>query len=147
MRGAGERCDDAITALWKDGLAERISSGRSIAWGTEALALSLLGAPLDGMSAGYLWESSGGNNVLFIRREAAAGRARRRIGVTRIGDVSTGFTACGWVRRHAWRNCSTLASPKRRQRSVRCSTCSQSAARSASTSCVQVFDEPVLAER
>jgi DNA-binding CsgD family transcriptional regulator len=86
---AGERCDDAITALWKDGLAERIELGPLDRTGTEALALSLLGAPLDGMSAGYLWESSGGN-ALFIR-ELLLGALADGL-VTRIGDVHR-FTA------------------------------------------------------
>jgi DNA-binding NarL/FixJ family response regulator len=81
---SGEPCDDAVTALWKDGFAERIDLATLDRDGTEALALSLLGAPLDGVSAGQLWESSGGN-ALFVR-ELLLGALDDGL-IERTGDV------------------------------------------------------------
>lgn len=81
---AAAPCDDAVTALWKDGIAERIDLPTLDRAGTEELALSLLGAPLDGVSAGQLWESSGGN-ALFVR-ELLLGALDDGL-VVRAGDV------------------------------------------------------------
>jgi DNA-binding NarL/FixJ family response regulator len=57
---------DPVTALWKDGLADRIDL-RS--WGeaeTEAVLLAVLGGPIAGGSVRRLWEVSRGN-ALYLR--------------------------------------------------------------------------------
>jgi DNA-binding CsgD family transcriptional regulator len=81
---AGAPCDEAVTALWKDGLAERIDLAPLDRASTDALAVALLGAPLDGVSSGQLWESSGGN-ALFVR-ELLLGALDDGL-VVRTGDV------------------------------------------------------------
>jgi DNA-binding CsgD family transcriptional regulator len=57
---------DPVTALWKDGLAERIDLG---SWGegeTEAVLSALLGGPVATGSVRRLWEVSQGN-ALYLR--------------------------------------------------------------------------------
>jgi DNA-binding CsgD family transcriptional regulator len=81
---SGEPSHDAVRALWKDDLAERIDLAALDRAGTEELARNLLGAPLDGVSAGQLWESSGGN-ALFVRELLIA--ALDDGSIARAGDV------------------------------------------------------------
>jgi DNA-binding CsgD family transcriptional regulator len=57
---------DPVTALWKDGLAERIDLG---SWGeadTEAVLTAVLGGPVASTSVRRLWEVSRGN-ALYLR--------------------------------------------------------------------------------
>ena len=57
---------DPVTALWKDGLAERIDLG---SWGeadTEAVLAAVLGGPVASTSVRRLWEVSRGN-ALYLR--------------------------------------------------------------------------------
>jgi DNA-binding CsgD family transcriptional regulator len=86
---AGASCDDAVIALWKDGLAERIDVAAFDRAGTEALATRILGAPLDGISADQLFASSGGN-ALFVR-ELLLGALDDGL-IARTGDIHR-FTA------------------------------------------------------
>lgn len=62
----GERGPDAVTALWKDGVAERLDiapiGGDDIA----QLLPAVLGGPVDGATLRYLGSRSAGN-VLFLR--------------------------------------------------------------------------------
>jgi DNA-binding CsgD family transcriptional regulator len=57
---------DPITALWKDGLADRIDLDPLGEADVESLAASVLGGPVAGASVRRLWEVSGGN-ALYLR--------------------------------------------------------------------------------
>lgn len=63
---SGEPVDDAIAALWKDDLAERIDLDPLDRAETDDLAAGLLGAPLDAVSRQQLWDVAQGN-ALFVR--------------------------------------------------------------------------------
>jgi DNA-binding CsgD family transcriptional regulator len=69
---SGERAPDPVTALWKDGLAERVEvQGLSRAETTE-LVESGLGGPVDGLTAERLWQLSQGN-ALYLRELVRGG--------------------------------------------------------------------------
>jgi DNA-binding CsgD family transcriptional regulator len=57
---------DPVTALWKDGLAERIDLGSWTEAETEAVLTSFLGGPVAGGSVRRIWELSRGN-ALYLR--------------------------------------------------------------------------------
>lgn len=70
---AQEPVSDSITALWKDGLAERLDiSVLGLAEST-ALASAILGGPLAPAAATTLFEASGGN-PLFLQQLVASAR-------------------------------------------------------------------------
>jgi DNA-binding NarL/FixJ family response regulator len=73
----GEPCPDAVTALWKDGLAERVEIAALGPDATAGLLGAVLDAPVDAMALRRLHEVSRGN-VLWLRHlvegERAAGR-------------------------------------------------------------------------
>jgi DNA-binding NarL/FixJ family response regulator len=57
---------DPMTALWKDGLAERIDLGSWNEAETEAVLVAVLGGPVASGSVRQLWELSSGN-ALYLR--------------------------------------------------------------------------------
>ena len=57
---------DPVTALWKDGLAERIDLGVLAEDEVRELATGALGGPVAGASVRRLWQASGGN-ALYVR--------------------------------------------------------------------------------
>jgi DNA-binding CsgD family transcriptional regulator len=57
---------DPVTALWKEGLAERIDLGILSEEEVQDLAAGVLGGPMAGASVHRLWQASGGN-ALCIR--------------------------------------------------------------------------------
>jgi DNA-binding CsgD family transcriptional regulator len=62
----GERGPDAVTALWKDGVAERLDIAPIGREDIAQLLPSVLGGPVDGATLRYLASRSAGN-VLFLR--------------------------------------------------------------------------------
>ncbi|NMO89334.1 LuxR C-terminal-related transcriptional regulator [Actinomycetospora sp. TBRC 11914] len=76
----GEPAPDAVTALWKDDLAERIELAPLDAEQTRALVRAALGGPVEAATERRLHATSGGN-VLWLRHlvesERAAGRLVR----------------------------------------------------------------------
>ncbi|WP_433781599.1 LuxR C-terminal-related transcriptional regulator [Actinomycetospora sp. CA-101289] len=74
---SGAACSEAITAIWKDGLAERIELGSLDADDTAALLDGVLAAPVDAQVLRRLHDTTRGN-VLWLRHlvegERAAGR-------------------------------------------------------------------------
>ncbi|HEY2194787.1 MAG TPA: LuxR C-terminal-related transcriptional regulator [Actinomycetospora sp.] len=78
----GEPAPDAVTALWKDDLAERIELGPLDEGQTRALVRAVLGGPVEAAAEHRLYTSSGGN-VLWLRHlvdaERAAGRLVRHV--------------------------------------------------------------------
>jgi DNA-binding CsgD family transcriptional regulator len=60
------RAPDPVTALWKDGLAERIDLGVLTEAEVRELAAGVLGGPVAGASVRRLWQASGGN-ALYVR--------------------------------------------------------------------------------
>ncbi|MEA2221481.1 MAG: hypothetical protein QOJ35_4107 [Solirubrobacteraceae bacterium] len=63
---SGEPASDAVVALWKDGLAERLELEPLDGAKTAELVALALGGPVDGAAARALWRRSTGN-VLFLR--------------------------------------------------------------------------------
>lgn len=61
-----EPAPDAVVALWKDGLAERIDVGPLGLDDVDSLLRSTLGGAIDGASVRLLWERTEGN-ALFLR--------------------------------------------------------------------------------
>ena len=57
---------DTVTALWKEGLAERIDLGVLTEEEVQEVATRALGGPLAGASVRRLWQVSGGN-ALYVR--------------------------------------------------------------------------------
>lgn len=57
---------DPVTALWKEGLAERIDLGVLSEDEVQDLAAGVLGGPVAGASVRRLWQASGGN-ALYVR--------------------------------------------------------------------------------
>lgn len=57
---------DPVTALWKEGLAERIDLGILTEEQVRDLAARVLGAPIAAASVRRLWQASGGN-ALYVR--------------------------------------------------------------------------------
>ncbi|WP_102145267.1 LuxR family transcriptional regulator [Mycobacterium hubeiense] len=75
---------DAVTALWKDGLLDRLDLEPFSAEATRALIESTLGGPMDGRSAQRFWRLTGGNALYvlqLLKDQVAAGRIRRVAGV------------------------------------------------------------------
>jgi predicted ATPase len=78
----GEAAPDSVTALWKDGLAERLEVQALSEEQVGELILQVLGGQVDGPTLARLWEASGGN-VLFLRELLLAGQetnALRHVG-------------------------------------------------------------------
>ncbi|WP_434616765.1 LuxR C-terminal-related transcriptional regulator [Arthrobacter sp. A5] len=69
---ASDTAPDAITAIWKDGLGERLTIGPFTRLHAEEFVGSLLGGPLDPVSAAKLWHLSEGN-ALFVRELVRGG--------------------------------------------------------------------------
>lgn len=61
-----EPAPDPVTALWKEGLAERIDLGVLSEEEVRDLATRVLGAPIAAASVRRLWQASGGN-ALYVR--------------------------------------------------------------------------------
>ena len=80
--GAGE--PDAVTALWKDKLLERLDLAPLSAEATRSVVEQIMDGPLDARSAHKFWRLTGGN-ALFIQQlvkdQVAAGRLRQVAGV------------------------------------------------------------------
>lgn len=68
----GEETADAIVALWKNGLAERIEVHPLSRDEVESLVESVLQAPVEGPALHRLWEGSAGN-ALFLRELVLGG--------------------------------------------------------------------------
>jgi DNA-binding CsgD family transcriptional regulator len=79
----GEPMAEAVTALWKDALLERLELEALSRAESERLLRSVLGAPLSASCADQLWDFTRGN-VLFLRhlvdQERATGRLECRAG-------------------------------------------------------------------
>jgi len=83
---------DAVTALWKDGLLERLDLEPLSAAATREVIESRLGGPIDARCAARFQRLTGGN-ALFLRQlladQVAAGRMRKSAGVWMWdGDVA-----------------------------------------------------------
>ncbi len=83
----GEPAPDAVTALWKDDLAERVELAPLDEHQTHALVRAALGGPVEAATEHRLYASSGGN-VLWLRHlvesERAAGRLVHDVGTWRL---------------------------------------------------------------
>lgn len=83
---AGETAPAAVTALWKDGLVERVELPPLSSEDTIALLECALDGPVDSAAAARMWALTAGN-ALFLRHlvdgERAAGRLGRVAGVWR----------------------------------------------------------------
>ena len=81
---SGERCPDAVTALWKDGLLARIDLAPLSETGTRSLIESTLDGSVDARSAQRFWKLTGGNALFLcqlLNDQVAAGRMRQVAGV------------------------------------------------------------------
>ncbi|RZL85286.1 MAG: LuxR family transcriptional regulator [Rhodococcus sp. (in: high G+C Gram-positive bacteria)] len=89
---SGETVPDAITALWKDGHVLRMELSPFTREQSIKLIESVLGGPLEGLSADMIWQASGGN-ALFVRHlvEGAveAGTLRTSRGVWQLRGRAT----------------------------------------------------------
>ncbi len=74
----GEPAPDAVTALWKDDLAERIELDPLDERQTQALVRTVLGGPVEAATEHRLYASSGGN-VLWLRHLVEAERSSGRL--------------------------------------------------------------------
>ncbi len=63
---AGEPVEDAITALWRDGIAERLDLQPLSVADVDALLLDVLGGEVETATARRLWRATGGN-PLYLR--------------------------------------------------------------------------------
>ncbi|HWD71382.1 MAG TPA: LuxR C-terminal-related transcriptional regulator [Actinomycetota bacterium] len=70
---AGEAAPDSVTALWKDGLAERLELPALSEDLVGEVVSRALGGQVDGPTLARLWGASGGN-VLFLRELLLAGQ-------------------------------------------------------------------------
>lgn len=89
---SGEPVPDAVSSLWKDGLAERLELQRLARPEVEALAAEALDGPVDGALVHHLWTASEGNPLYLrelllgsveaavIHREGNLWRLRGRLG-------------------------------------------------------------------
>ncbi|MGW5076608.1 LuxR C-terminal-related transcriptional regulator [Rhodococcus sp. NPDC004095] len=62
---SGESAPDAVTSLWKDGHLTRLELTPFTRQQSVAFIESVLGGPLEGLSANLMWDASGGN-ALFL---------------------------------------------------------------------------------
>ncbi|WP_322857558.1 LuxR C-terminal-related transcriptional regulator [Mycobacterium shigaense] len=104
---------DAITALWKDGLLERIDLQPLSAAATREIIESKLDGPVDARSATRFQKLTGGN-ALFLRQlladQVAAGRMRKTAGVWMWdGDVAVSASLSDTVSRQMGRLSPQLA--------------------------------------
>jgi DNA-binding CsgD family transcriptional regulator len=83
----GVPAPDAVTALWKDGLLERVDVGAFDLDGTRALLVDRLGGEVTNLTVATLWERTGGN-PLYLTELVRFGQAEGRF--TRDGSV------CWW---------------------------------------------------
>ncbi len=74
----GEPAPDAVTALWKDDLAERIELAPLDEATTQTLVRAALGGPVEAATEHRLYANSGGN-VLWLRHLVEAERAAGRL--------------------------------------------------------------------
>lgn len=74
----GEPCPDAITAIWKDGLGERIEVESLAPEATAALLGAALGGPLDAQGQRRMHDTTQGN-VLWMRHLVDGERAANRL--------------------------------------------------------------------
>lgn len=75
---------DAITALWKDGLLNRLDLEPLSDQATRTLIESALGGPVDARSARRFWKLTGGNALFLaqlLKDQVAAGRVHQVAGV------------------------------------------------------------------
>ncbi|OBF69135.1 LuxR family transcriptional regulator [Mycobacterium sp. 852002-51971_SCH5477799-a] len=98
---------DAVTALWKDGLLERIDLQPFSAAETREVIESKLDGPVDARSANRFQKLTGGN-ALFLRQlvadQVAAGRMRKTAGVWMWdGDVAVSASMSDTVGRQMGR--------------------------------------------
>ena len=97
--GAAE--PDAITALWRDGLATRLDLDPLSAQATRAVVETILGGSLDSRSAQRFWRLTGGNALFvqqLVRDQLDAGRLERISGVWMWdGDVAMSQTMSALV--------------------------------------------------
>jgi len=81
---SGVPAPDAIKALWKDGLLDRLDLEPLSPESTRLMVESILGGPLDARSAARFWKLTGGN-ALFLQQlakdQASAGHLRQVAGV------------------------------------------------------------------
>ncbi|MEE2032943.1 LuxR C-terminal-related transcriptional regulator [Rhodococcus chondri] len=63
---SGESVPDAVTSLWKDGYLQRLELEPFTREQSVAYVESVLGGPLEELSADRMWEASGGN-ALFLK--------------------------------------------------------------------------------
>lgn len=84
---AGVPGPDAVTALWKDGLLERVDVGALDLDATRALLADRLGSEITNLTVALLWERTGGN-PLYLTELIQFGEAEGRFG--RDGSV------CWW---------------------------------------------------
>jgi DNA-binding CsgD family transcriptional regulator/DNA polymerase III delta prime subunit len=87
---------EAVTALWKDGLAQRVELGPFDEPATQAVLSAFLGAPVTGATARRFWEISEGN-ALFLHELL-------------LGAVGSGTLV---DRNGIWSLCKPLAAPER----------------------------------
>lgn len=83
---AGDKAPDAITAIWKDGLGDRMTIGPFTRLRAEEFVGCLLGGPLDPVSAAGLWHLSEGNALYLrelVRGGIESGELRRSRGAWR----------------------------------------------------------------
>lgn len=89
---SGESVPDAVTSLWKDGYLERVELSPFTREQSVGFIESVLGGPLEGLSADAMWEASGGN-ALYLRHlvEGAleAGTLRQKRGVWQLRGRAT----------------------------------------------------------
>jgi DNA-binding NarL/FixJ family response regulator len=76
---AGEAVPDSVTALWKDGLAERFEVQALSEDRVRELIRQVLGGQVDGQTLARLWGTTGGN-VLFLRELLLAGQESGALG-------------------------------------------------------------------
>ncbi len=69
----GEPCPEPVTALWKDGAAERLEVQGLARTEVAELIEAALGAPVDGLTGERLWQLSRGN-ILYLRELVRGGR-------------------------------------------------------------------------
>jgi DNA-binding CsgD family transcriptional regulator len=92
----GETCPDAVVALWKDGLCDRLDLQPLSPRETAALLEAALGQPCDGRSAFLAWEATRGN-LLFLRELVRDGLQAGTLLVRRGRWHITALQAPRWV--------------------------------------------------